>query len=254
MLSVEPLKAYADNYIWLVSTNEGSIVIDPGESNKIIDLMDKNKINLKGILITHHHFDHTNGLDHVLAKKKTDVYGPKNNIDAINKVVSQSDKFNLIGIDFEVIEMPGHTLDHIGFYSFNDGDPILFSGDTLFAGGCGRVFEGTYEQMHQALNKLSKLPRNTKIYCGHEYTLSNLKFAKEVEPNNKQLEDEYINVETLVSSNQPSLPTTLEKEFNINPFLRCGVQDVQNKINEKFNITGNELEIFVALRKWKDTF
>ena len=254
MLSVEPLKAYADNYIWLVSTNEGSIVIDPGESNKIIDLMDKNKINLKGILITHHHFDHTNGLDHVLAKKKIDVYGPKNNIDAINKVVSQSDKFNLIGMDFEVIEMPGHTLDHIGFYSFNDGDPILFSGDTLFAGGCGRVFEGTYEQMHQALNKLSKLPRNTKIYCGHEYTLSNLKFAKEVEPNNKQLEDEYINVETLVSSNQPSLPTTLEKEFNINPFLRCGVQDVQNKINEKFNITGNELEIFVALRKWKDTF
>ena len=254
MLSVEPLKAYADNYIWLVSTNEGSIVIDPGESNKITDLMDKNKINLKGILITHHHFDHTNGLDHVLAKKKIDVYGPKNNIDAINKVVSQSDKFNLIGIDFEVIEMPGHTLDHIGFYSFNDGDPILFSGDTLFAGGCGRVFEGTYEQMHQALNKLSKLPRNTKIYCGHEYTLSNLKFAKEVEPNNKQLEDEYINVETLVSSNQPSLPTTLEKEFNINPFLRCGVQDVQNKINEKFNITGNELEIFVALRKWKDTF
>jgi hydroxyacylglutathione hydrolase len=190
----------------------------------------------------------------VLAKKKIDVYGPKNNIDAINKVVSQSDKFNLIGMDFEVIEMPGHTLDHIGFYSFNDGDPILFSGDTLFAGGCGRVFEGTYEQMHQALNKLSKLPRNTKIYCGHEYTLSNLKFAKEVEPNNKQLEDEYINVETLVSSNQPSLPTTLEKEFNINPFLRCGVQDVQNKINEKFNITGNELEIFVALRKWKDTF
>jgi len=254
MLSVEPLKAYADNYIWLVSTNEGSIVIDPGESNKITDLMDKNKINLKGILITHHHFDHTNGLDDVLAKKKIDVYGPKNNIDAINKVVSQSDKFNLIGMDFEVIEMPGHTLDHIGFYSFNDGDPILFSGDTLFAGGCGRVFEGTYEQMHQALNKLSKLPRNTKIYCGHEYTLSNLKFAKEVEPNNKQLEDEYINVETLMLSNQPSLPTTLEKEFNINPFLRCGIQDVQNKINEKFNITGNELEVFVALRKWKDTF
>ena len=254
MLSVEPIKAYNDNYIWLVSTNEGSIVVDPGESNKIIDLMDKNKINLEGILITHHHFDHTNGLDEVLGKKKLDVYGPKNNIDRINKVVYQSDKFNLIGLDFEVIEIPGHTLDHIGFYSYNDGDPILFCGDTLFAGGCGRVFEGTYEQMHQALNRLSKLPRNTKIYCGHEYTLSNLKFAKEVEPNNKELEDEYINVEALILSNQPSLPTTLEKEFNTNPFLRCGIPDVQNRINEKFNISGSELEIFVALRKWKDTF
>jgi hydroxyacylglutathione hydrolase len=254
MLSVEPLKAYDDNYIWLVSTNEGSIVIDPGESNKIIDLMNKNKINLEGVLITHHHFDHTNGLNDVLDKKKLNVYGPKNNIDGINKIVSQSDKFNLIGIDFEVLEIPGHTIDHIGFYSFNNGNPILFCGDTLFSGGCGRVFEGTYEQMHQALNKLSKLPRNTKIYCGHEYTLSNLKFAKEVEPNNKQLEDEYKNVERLTSSNEPSLPTTLEKELNINPFLRCGISDVQNKINEKFNITGNELEIFVALRKWKDAF
>ena len=210
MLSVEPIKAYNDNYIWLVSTNEGSIVVDPGESNKIIDLMDKNKIKLEGILITHHHFDHTNGLQDLLDKKKLDVYGPKNNINGINKIVSELNHFNIIGINFEVIEMPGHTLDHIGFYSFNDGSPILFCGDTLFAGGCGRIFEGTYEQMHRALNEISKLPENTKIYCGHEYTLSNLKFAIEVEPNNEKLKDEYVKVQRLLSSDKPSLPSTLE--------------------------------------------
>jgi hydroxyacylglutathione hydrolase len=254
MLSVEPIRAYDDNYIWLVSTNEGSIVIDPGESNKIIDLMKKNKINLEGILITHHHFDHTNGLQDLIDKKKLDVYGPNNNINGINKIVCESDDFNIIGIDFEVIEMPGHTLDHIGFYAFNDGNPILFCGDTLFAGGCGRIFEGTFKQMHEALNKISKLPKNTKIYCGHEYTLSNLKFALEVEPNNKKLKDEYANVEKLVSSNKPSLPSTLEKELNINPFLRCHIPIVQKKINEKFNIIGTELDIFTAIRKWKDTF
>ena len=254
MLSVEPIKAYNDNYIWLVSTNEGSIVVDPGESNKIIDLMVKNKIKLEGILITHHHFDHTNGLQDLLDKKKLDVYGPKNNINGINKIVSELNHFNIIGINFEVIEMPGHTLDHIGFYSFNDGSPILFCGDTLFAGGCGRIFEGTYEQMHRALNKISKLPKNTKIYCGHEYTLSNLKFAIEVEPNNEKLKDEYVNVQRLLSSDKPSLPSTLEKELNINPFLRCHIPSVQNKINEKFNTIGDEIEIFTALRKWKDSF
>ena len=150
MLSVEPLKAYDDNYIWLVSTNEGSIVVDPGESNKIIDLMNKNKINLEGVLITHHHFDHTNGLNDLLDKKKLNVYGPKNNIDGINKIVSQSDKFNLIGIDVEVIESAGHTIDHIGFYSFDNANTIRVGGDRLLSCGCGGVFGGRDEQMEQA--------------------------------------------------------------------------------------------------------
>ena len=254
MLSVEPLKAFDDNYIWLVSTNEGSIVVDPGESNKIINLMDKNMINLKGVLITHHHFDHTGGLNDILDKKKLNVYGPKNNIDGINKIVSHSDKFNLIGIDFEVIEIPGHTIDHIGFYSFNNGNPILFCGDTLFAAGCGRVFEGTYEQMFKALKKISKLPKNTKIYCGHEYTLSNIKFALEVDPNNIKIQDEYKHVNELMKSDKPSLPTTIEKELNINPFLRCDNLDIQKNIIEKFNVGDSEFEIFTAIRKWKDNF
>ena len=253
MLSVEPIKAYTDNYIWLVSTNEGSIVVDPGESKEILNLIDSNKIDLKGVLITHHHYDHTNGLLDLTNKMNLEVYGPKK-IEGINNIVKESDKFSLIGIDFEVIEIPGHTLDHLAFYSSNNKDPILFCGDTLFAGGCGRVFEGTFEQMFKSLKKISNYPKETKIFCGHEYTLSNLKFALEVDEDNKQLADEYINVKKLISSDIPSLPTNLNKELKVNPFLRCDEINTKNKVIDKFDIIDDELEIFTALRKWKDNF
>ena len=253
MLSVEPIKAYTDNYIWLVSTNEGSIVVDPGESKEILNLIDSNEIDLKGVLITHHHYDHTNGLLDLTKKMNLEVYGPKK-IEGINNIVKESDKFSLIGIDFEVIEIPGHTLDHLAFYSSNNKDPILFCGDTLFAGGCGRVFEGTFEQMFKSLKKISNYPKETKIFCGHEYTLSNLKFALEVDEDNKQLADEYINVKKLISSDIPSLPTNLNKELKLNPFLRCNEINIKNKVIDKFDIIDDELEIFTALRKWKDNF
>tara|TARA_B100000424_G_scaffold257738_1_gene238987 strand:- start:158 stop:922 length:765 start_codon:yes stop_codon:yes gene_type:complete len=254
MLSVKPIKAYQDNYIWLVSTNEGSIVVDPGESKKILNLIDNNEIDLKGVLITHHHFDHTNGLSDLLNKKGLEVYGPKNNVHGINNIVKNNDKFTVIGIDFEVIEIPGHTLDHIAFYSFNDGQPILFCGDTLFSGGCGRVFEGTFNQMFIALKKISKYPSETKIFCGHEYTLSNLKFALAVDENNEDLIKEYDNIKNMVDSGNPSLPTILGKELKINPFLRCDNHHIKNKIVSKFNTSDDELEVFCALRQWKDNF
>ena len=253
MLSVEPIKAYTDNYIWLVSTNEGSIVVDPGESKQILNLIETNKIDLKGVLITHHHYDHTNGLLDLTNKINLEVYGPKK-IEGINNIVEEFDKFSLIGIDFEVIEIPGHTLDHLAFFSSNNKDPILFCGDTLFAGGCGRVFEGTFEQMFKSLKKISNYPKETKIFCGHEYTLSNLKFALEVDEDNKQLADEYINVKKLISSDIPSLPTNLNKELKVNPFLRCNEINIKNKVIDKFDIIDDELEIFTALRKWKDNF
>ena len=254
MLSVKPIKAYQDNYIWLVSTNEGSIVVDPGESKKILNLIDNNEIDLKGVLITHHHFDHTNGLSELLNKRGLEVYGPKNNVHGINNIVKNNDKFTVIGIDFEVIEIPGHTLDHIAFYSFNDGEPILFCGDTLFSGGCGRVFEGTFDQMFIALKKISKYPSETKIFCGHEYTLSNLKFALAVDENNEDLIKEYDNIKNIVDSGNPSLPTILEKELKINPFLRCDNNHIKNKIVSKFNTSDDEFEVFCALRQWKDNF
>ena len=254
MLSVKPIKAFTDNYIWLVSTNEGSIVIDPGESKSIQKLIDNKTIDLKGILITHHHYDHTNGLSELVKKNELEVYGPVNNIDGINHRLNDKDKISIIGIDFDIIYIPGHTLDHIGFYSANANNPILFCGDTLFAGGCGRIFEGTYEQMFHALKKITKLPTNTNIYCGHEYTLSNLKFALEADDSNKELIEEFKKVENKINSNIPSLPTTLDKELKVNPFLRCDNINIQNKIIEKFKVSNNELEVFTALRKWKDNF
>ena len=223
MLSIKPIKALSDNYIWLVTTNEGSIVIDPGESKQIIDLVKSNEIDLEGILITHHHYDHTNGIEEILKYKKVEVYGPKNNLNSITKRVKQNDVFNLIGLKFEVIETPGHTLDHIAFYCLKDEKSILFCGDTLFSVGCGRVFEGTYSQMYESLKKLSKLPENTQIFCGQEYTSSNLQFACAVEPNNQFI-----------------------KEYN--------EENLIDNINKKFGEVSSEIEIFSTLRKWKDDF
>ena len=254
MINIEPIKAFSDNYIWLLTTNEGSIVIDPGESQNLLKILKENNFNLKAILITHHHFDHTNGINEILSEKSIDVYGPNNNIDSINIRVTNKSKINLLGIEFEIIEIPGHTLDHIAYYSENNDHPILFCGDTLFAGGCGRVFEGTFEQMHDSLSILKELPINTKIYCGHEYTESNLKFAKSVEPLNQKIISRYNEVIELRKQGKPSLPTTLELELETNPFLRVGLKEVQQEISKKFNIPKNDKDIFTAMRQWKDNF
>ena len=254
MINIEPIKAFSDNYIWLVTTNEGSIVIDPGESQNLLKILKENNFNLKAILITHHHFDHTGGINEILSEKSIDVYGPNNNIDSINIRVTNKSKINLLGIEFEIIEIPGHTLDHIAYYSENNDHPILFCGDTLFAGGCGRVFEGTFEQMHDSLSILKELPINTKIYCGHEYTESNLKFAKSVEPLNQKIISRYNEVIELRKQGIPSLPTTLELELETNPFLRVGLKEVQQEISKKFNTPKNDKDIFTAIRQWKDNF
>jgi len=254
MVKIESIEAFTDNYIWLVTTNEGSIVIDPGESSNIINLVHKNQLDLKAILVTHHHFDHTGGIEEIISHCPVDVFGPFNNIQTIRKKLKGGDRLNVIGIEFEIIEIPGHTLDHIAFYSENNGRPILFCGDTLFAAGCGRVFEGTYEQMFESLIKLKNLPTNTNIYCGHEYTLSNLSFAKEVEPFNKDILSRYNKVLKLREKGTPSVPSTLSNELKTNPFLRCDNKEVQENISSKFKITKENKEIFKALRSWKDNF
>ena len=254
MINIEPIKAFNDNYIWLATTNEGSIVIDPGEAHKTIKYLKENDLNLDAILITHHHFDHTGGIEDMLKFRNVDVYGPVNNIPSINKQLRDGDLFSVIGIDFKIIEIPGHTLDHIAFFSENNGNPVLFCGDTLFSSGCGRVFEGTFKQMHKSILKLKSLPANTKIYSGHEYTQSNLKFALEVEPLNQKLISRYNDVQDLLNKGIPTLPTTLELELEVNPFLRCHAREVQNSVVKQFNTSNHEDEIFKALRQWKDNF
>ncbi|MDA9133530.1 hydroxyacylglutathione hydrolase [Gammaproteobacteria bacterium] len=254
MINIEPIKAFNDNYIWLATTNEGSIVIDPGEAHKTIKYLKENDLNLDAIFITHHHFDHTGGIEDMLKFRNVDVYGPVNNIPSINKQLRDGNLFSVIGIDFKIIEIPGHTLDHIAFFSENNGNPVLFCGDTLFSSGCGRVFEGTFEQMHKSILKLKSLPANTKIYSGHEYTQSNLKFALEVEPLNQKLISRYNDVQDLLNKGIPTLPTTLELELEVNPFLRCHTREVQNSVVKQFNTSNHEDEIFKALRQWKDNF
>ena len=210
MIKIEPIKAFSDNYIWLVTTNEGVLVVDPGDASPVKTYLQNNNKDLSNILITHHHFDHTGGVEELVSNNPLDVYGPTNSIfDRVNKELKDGDKVKIIGIDFSIIEVPGHTLDHIAFFADNDGDPFLFCGDTLFAGGCGRIFEGTFEQMFNSLNKLSKLPQNTKIYCGHEYTLSNLAFALEVDKSNHTLVQRYASCVEARNNDIPTIPSSL---------------------------------------------
>ena len=254
MGKIESIEAFTDNYIWLVTTNEGSIVIDPGESSNVINYLDNNQLDLKAIFITHHHFDHTGGINEITSYYPVNVFGPINNVETINKRLKDGDRVSIIGIDFEIIEIPGHTLDHIAYFSENNGNPILFCGDTLFAAGCGRVFEGTFEQMYESIIKLKNLPINTKIYCGHEYTLSNLEFAKEAEPFNQDTLSRYNNVLKLREKGTPSIPSLLSTELKTNPFLRCDNKEVQENISTKFKTIKESKEIFKALRLWKDNF
>ena len=255
MINIEPIKAFDDNYIWLMTTNEGSIVIDPGECINLLKTIEQKNIKLDAVLITHHHYDHTGGIEELLIKyPNLKVYGPNNNIDSIKSRLIDGELLNVIGIDFEIIEIPGHTLDHIAYFANINNSPILFCGDTLFAGGCGRVFEGTFDQMYGSLMKLKKLPQNTRIYCGHEYTINNLKFAKAVEPDNIDLITRYNDVLGLRKNNIPTLPSTLSIELKTNPFLRADKNNVQKIISHKFKTGISEKEIFSALRQWKDNF
>jgi len=256
MIKIEPIKAFSDNYIWLVTTNEGLLVVDPGDAAPVESYLKDNNMSLSNILITHHHFDHTGGVKKLSeTNNNLDVYGPTNSIfDGINKELKDGDKINILGIDFSIIEVPGHTLDHIAFFAENDGNPFLFCGDTLFAGGCGRIFEGTYEQMFESLSKLSELPLNTKVYCGHEYTLSNLSFALKVDKSNNILQVRYTDCIEARNNDIPTIPSTLELEMQTNPFLRHDQKNIQECIMQKNDYLEdpNNMEIFKALREWKD--
>ena len=255
MLKISPINAFSDNYIWLIQTNEGNTLVDPGDSKPIISTIDKLGITIDDILITHHHFDHVGGLESLKPLIKGSVIGPKNNvIDLLDKHVGEGDVIESIGLQFSVFEVPGHTLDHIAFYSETEKE-VLFCGDTIFSGGCGRVFEGTFEQMNHSLEKLMSLPSKTEIYCAHEYTLSNLQFALMAEPDNVDLKEYDLNSKNKRERNIPTIPTTLGQELQINPFLRVAETSLREAISDKLdhsNITSNA-EVFGFLRSWKDS-
>ena len=252
MINIKPLKAFTDNYIWLLESNEEVSVVDPGDAEPVLDYLNKTNKKLKDILITHHHFDHTAGVPELENIISGSIYGPKNSYELIKEKVTQGDVLSSLGIKFEIIEVPGHTLDHIAFY--NEENNILFCGDTLFAGGCGRVFEGTFDQMFESLNKLKQLPEKTQIYCGHEYTKSNLQFSVEVEPENNDLVKRNTEIDNLIMENGSSLPSSIELEKKTNPFLRCDVLSDNIKLIKKIGLNNpSEKEIFKYIREWKDS-
>lgn len=254
-LQIQAIKAFSDNYIWCLSKGNQCVVVDPGDAQPVIAHCETHNLALSAILITHHHWDHTNGLaDLVSRHPHIPVYGPLNpDIALVNHRVQQDDLIKLedFELEFRVLAVPGHTLDHIAFYAKG----ILFCGDTLFSAGCGRLFEGSASQMHQSLSKLAVLPGDTLVYCTHEYTLANIKFALAVEPMNKALLEYQLWAQQQREQLLATLPSTIEQERAINPFLRCDSEQVKASVETFWqqNIIDEE-STFAALRRWKDQF
>lgn len=214
-LSIKPIKAFTDNYIWMIKKNKDVVVVDPGDAIPVLNFLKEKNLNLKSILITHKHSDHIGGIEDLLSHyPNIKIYGPKNNFNFIYTVVNNDEllKIDELNIEFRVIATPGHTLDHV---VFADQDH-LFCGDTLFGCGCGKLFEGSYSQMHSSLKALSKLPPSIKVYCAHEYTKKNIEFALTQDKDNQYLTDRKRNL----IGKDITLPSTLGEELKTNPFLR----------------------------------
>ncbi|MFJ4145157.1 hydroxyacylglutathione hydrolase [Pseudomonas sp. NPDC089734] len=259
MIQVHPLPAFNDNYIWLLQdlSSQRCAVVDPGDAQPVLGWLAQNPgWHLTDILITHHHKDHVGGV--VQLKQATDarVLGPATeNIPARDVALTDNDTVSVLGRDFTVHAVPGHTLGHIAFYHHDATTPLLFSGDTLFAAGCGRLFEGTPEQMHESLSRLAALPDSTLVYCAHEYTLSNLRFAQAVEPDNRDIAERLSQVSQWRSENRISLPSNLALERRTNPFLRAHETSVKEKADERSGRDNSTPSaVFASLRAWKDTF
>lgn len=255
MLTVIPIPAFQDNYIWLLrqDASDQVVVVDPGDAQPVIDYLEREGLSLAAILVTHHHPDHTGGIDALVKRYSPRVIGPDNSaIPAIDEVVGDDDECRVQGRRFEVFAVPGHTLDHIAFYA--PGTPgLLFCGDTLFSAGCGRLFEGSAEQMHRSLARLAALPDDTLVFAGHEYTLANLRFAQAAEPDNP-VRDAYLDeCEKARQLERPTLPSTIGRERQINPFLRIDQPGLLKALAEQGSVDDAN-NAFATLRNWKDRF
>lgn len=254
MLTVSAIPIFLDNYVWLLSDGTAAAVVDPGDAAPVIAALAQQNLQLTAVLVTHHHPDHVAGIAGLLRGQNIPVYGPRAEvakIKTLTQLLDDGDSVDVLGQKFQVMALPGHTLGHIAYYA----PGVLFCGDTLFSAGCGRLFEGTPAQMQQSLSRLAALPGDTHVYCTHEYTLSNLAFAAAVEPANAAISAHIECVETLRAAQQPSLPTTLTQELQINPFLRAQHTDVFAAASRwSGNALHTDLEVFTALRRWKDQF
>lgn len=253
-MDIDVLHAFDDNYIWLLRRDRHVAVVDPGEAAPVLRYLENEGARLAAILLTHHHGDHTGGVSELLASHPAPVYGPaRETIGGVDRPLQEGDGVELadIGESLRVIDVAGHTRGHIAYY----GAGALFCGDTLFACGCGRLFEGTPAQMRASLGKLAGLPADTRVYCAHEYTQTNIRFALCVEPDNAALQARAARVAALRAQNQATVPFTLAEELATNPFLRASVPTVAEAASRQVGKTlSDPLEVFAALREWRNGF
>ncbi len=256
-IKIWPISAFSDNYIWAIVQSDQAVVVDPGQAAPVLDYLQEHGLTLTNILITHHHNDHVGGVPELVEKTGATVYGPPNSdIPCRNVALGEGDTVNLPGFgQFSVLEVPGHTLDHIAYFGQIDGRNVLFCGDTLFATGCGRLFEGNSRQMQQSLDKFKKMPHNTSVYCAHEYTLGNIRWARTVDPHNPDLEQWQREAESLRNNHQATVPTSLEHELKTNPFMRTDepvvITAAEQQAGHSLARPENVLEV---LREWKNHF
>lgn len=257
MIKIDALPAFSDNYIWLLQDLESRrcAVVDPGDAAPVLAWLAAHPgWQLSDILVTHHHFDHVGGVERLKTMSGARVLGPaQENIPARDLALREGEQVEVLGQVFRILEVPGHTLGHIAYYQAEQH--WLFCGDTLFAAGCGRLFEGTAEQMHDSLSRLASLPGQTQVYCTHEYTLSNLRFAQAVEPDNRQIAQRLAEVSAWRQAGRISLPSNLALERATNPFLRSAEPAVKARIDERDGPRKRSAgEVFAELRAWKDHF
>ncbi|NYT65751.1 hydroxyacylglutathione hydrolase [Alcaligenaceae bacterium] len=254
-----PVPALNDNYIWMVCKGQHAVVIDPGVAAPVQAILDQHSLTLDAILLTHHHGDHVGGVTALQQRNGGVVYGPATETLPVCDIrVTEGDTVSLpnVGLHLQVIDIPGHTAGHVAYHGTLDGNPpLVFCGDTLFAAGCGRLFEGTPEQMTASLAKLAALPLDTLICCAHEYTLANLRWAMQVEPDNTALQKQWLSASQLRANHQPTLPTTLTTELATNPFLRTTAAPVVAAATAyAARPLDSSVAVFASLREWKNNF
>ena len=258
MTTIIPIPAFADNYIWVLRDGDNAAVVDPGDAAPVLRYLDAQRLQLTSILTTHHHADHVGGVRTLLERVAVPVFGPAGEtIPGRTVALAEGDSIVVpgFGIAFAVLDVPGHTAGHIAYFGDVGDQPVLFCGDTLFACGCGRLFEGTPAQMWQSLGKLASLPPATQVYCAHEYTLANLRFALAVEPDSEALHARQIAEQAKRDRHEPTVPSTIAIERATNPFLRADIPSVRAVIAARGGQTPPDaVAAFAALRAWKNAF